>query len=129
MWLNQQTIDGIRIMAALHARGDTPSRAVDLSAMTGLSTVHVQKIVHAMVNAGLIVSQRGRLGGIRLARTAQSISIADIVRAFEPADCPAGFMQVSVLPQALSGALFRAHRGFFQPLEAISLADVPFARA
>jgi Rrf2 family nitric oxide-sensitive transcriptional repressor len=124
MWLNQQTVDAIRIMAALAARWPRMARAADLVELTGISFVNIQKTVHALGQAGLLDTLRGRHGGIRLSRAPEGISVGEIVRAFEPTDCPVNFLVASTIDAAVSRLLFQAHRGFFQPLEATALSDL-----
>ncbi len=124
MWLNQQTLDAIRIMAELATRWPRLVRASDLVDVTGISFVNIQKTVHALATAKLLETSRGRYGGIRLARGPDEINVGEVVRAFEPKDCPVNFLMASTVSAAISDLLFRAHRGFFQPLEATTLADL-----
>jgi Rrf2 family protein len=46
-----------------------------------MTTVH--KLVHLLVKAGLMRSVRGAGGGVKLARPAAAISVADIIEAVE----------------------------------------------
>lgn len=129
MWINQQTFDAIRILLHLASMYPALSRASDAAAATGVTVMNVQKTVHALGETGLIAAVRGRKGGMRLGRAPDAITLAAIVRAFEPKDCPVGFLPVSFLPSGLadariSAALFKAHRGFFQPLEDVTLTDL-----
>lgn len=124
MWLNQQTLDAIRIMAELATRWPRLVRASDLVDVTGISFVNIQKTVHALALARLLETSRGRYGGIRLARGPDEINVGEVVRAFEPKDCPVNFLMASTISAGISDLLFRAHRGFFQPLEATTLADL-----
>lgn len=57
--------------------------AGQLAAQTGLPAPTVQKLVSRLSAAGLLHSMRGVGGGIRLARPAAAISLADIVEAVE----------------------------------------------
>jgi Rrf2 family protein len=124
MWLNQQTLDAIRIL--LNVAGVHPGllRASDVAAATGITPLNVQKTVHALGDTGLIEAVRGRNGGVRLACPPSAVSLAAIVRVFEPKDCPAGFLPWSAADARLSDVIFRAHRGFFHPLEQLTLADL-----
>jgi Rrf2 family transcriptional regulator, nitric oxide-sensitive transcriptional repressor len=121
MWLNQQTVDAIRIMAELGLTFPRRVRASDLPEPTGITFMNVQKTVHALGVAGLVETQRGRAGGIRLARAPETIAVGEIVRAFEPTDCPVSFLETSVIESNVSRLLFQAHRGFFAPLETTTL--------
>lgn len=57
--------------------------AGQLATETGLPAPTVQKLVSRLSAAGLLHSTRGVGGGIRLARPAAAISLADIVEAVE----------------------------------------------
>jgi Rrf2 family protein len=124
MWLNRQTFDAIQILATLAGAHPRLLRASDVAAATGVTLMNVQKTVHALGGTGLIEAVRGRNGGVRLGRPPEAITLAAIVRVFEPKDCPAGFLPWSTADRRISEALFRAHRGFFQPLEEFTLADL-----
>ena len=110
-------------MSALTKSWPNFVRAADLAPKTGVSLPNVQKTAHVLGQAGLIESVRGPHGGLRLARVANRIAVSEIVRAFEPKDCPANFL-MSGAGDAISSLLFEAHRGFFQPLEAARLSEL-----
>ena len=52
----------------------------EVSDAYGISRDHVAKVVQCLVHAGYLSSQRGRGGGISLARPASEIRVGDIVR-------------------------------------------------
>lgn len=58
----------------------------------GLSMKYLEAIVASLNRAGLVQSQRGKEGGYRLARPADEISVAEIIRCTEgtllPVNCP-----------------------------------------
>jgi FeS assembly SUF system regulator len=68
--------------AARHCGGARVS-AGQLAAETGLPAATVQKLVSKLSAAGLLRSARGAGGGLKLARPAAAISLADIVEAVE----------------------------------------------
>lgn len=68
--------------AARHCGGVRIS-AGQLANETGLPAPTVQKIVSRLSAAGLLRSSRGVGGGLRLARPAAAITLADIVEAME----------------------------------------------
>jgi Rrf2 family protein len=57
--------------------------AASLAAETGVPLATAQKLVKALVHGGLLRSTRGAGGGVKLARPAVTISMADIVEAIE----------------------------------------------
>jgi Rrf2 family protein len=57
--------------------------AAQLAEETGLPAPTVQKLVSKLTSAGLLRSSRGQGGGLKLARPAAAITLADIVEAME----------------------------------------------
>ena len=72
----------VRAMIALAAAGTTVKAEV-LAADQGLPRKFLEAILADLRRSGLVMSQRGPEGGHRLARPAQDISVADIMRAVE----------------------------------------------
>lgn len=72
----------IMAAAARHCGGVRVS-AVQLAEETGVPAPTVQKLVSCLANAGLLRSSRGAGGGLKLARPAAAITVADIVEAVE----------------------------------------------
>lgn len=68
--------------AARHC-GGARVNAGQLAEETGLPAPTVQKLVSRMTSAGLMRSSRGVGGGLKLARPAAAITLADIVEAVE----------------------------------------------
>ena len=68
--------------AARHCGGARVS-AAQLADETGLPAPTVQKLVSRLTSAGLLRSSRGAGGGLRLARPAAAITLADIIEAVE----------------------------------------------
>jgi len=68
--------------AARHCGGVRVS-AAQLAEETGLPVPTVQKLVSRLTAAGLLRSARGIGGGLKLARPAAAITLADIVEAVE----------------------------------------------
>ncbi|MBW8752604.1 MAG: SUF system Fe-S cluster assembly regulator [Sphingomonadales bacterium] len=68
--------------AARHCGGSRVS-AAQLAEETGLPAPTVQKLVSRLTAAGLLRSSRGAGGGLKLARPAAAITLADIVEAME----------------------------------------------
>lgn len=55
----------------------------DIAERQGISKKYLEQVVTPLVNAGLLSVTRGPLGGYRLSRAAQDITLADIVGASE----------------------------------------------
>jgi FeS assembly SUF system regulator len=73
----------VMLSAAARHRGVGRLSAAELAAGTGVPLPTAQKLVSRLVAAGLLESARGTGGGVRLARAAERISLADIVEAVE----------------------------------------------
>jgi FeS assembly SUF system regulator len=66
-----------------HSAPDVPHNARDVAAEVRLPQPMVTKILKALARGGLLASQRGVKGGYRLARSAEQITVADIISALE----------------------------------------------
>lgn len=124
MQLTQHTDFGLRLLIVL-ARGDGgPVSLTGFATAHRLSYHHVAKVAQALGHAGFITSQRGRSGGVSLARPAGDISIGEVVRALEPnlrlADCANCVLRADC---ATSGILGRAMAAFLAVLDETTLSD------
>ena len=65
--------------------------AENIAARRGLSEKYLERIVKAMKNENLILSTRGAMGGYRLARRPEDITVLDVLRSVEgelaPVEC------------------------------------------
>jgi Rrf2 family nitric oxide-sensitive transcriptional repressor len=115
----------VLIFAAVH-----PERLVTISEMAeaySISRNHLVKVVHEMGQHGFIETQRGKGGGIRLARPPREIGLADVVRAMEEKleiiDC--GATGCPILPAcALRDVLYEARDAFLASLGRHTLQDI-----
>ena len=73
----------VAMIAAARHCGGSQINASQLAEETGLPAPTVQKLVSRLVAAGLLRSSRGAGGGLRLARPAAAINLADIIEAVE----------------------------------------------
>ena len=73
----------VTMSAAARHCGSSRVNAGQLAAETGLPAPTVQKLISRLTSAGLLKSTRGVGGGLRLARPAAAISLADIIEAVE----------------------------------------------
>ena len=69
--------------AAARQCGSVALSAGVLAEQTGIPGPTAQKLVSQLARAGLLVASRGSGGGIRLARPAAAINVADIIEAVE----------------------------------------------
>ena len=73
----------VLMSAAARQCGSVPIHAGMLAEQTGIPGPTAQKLVSQLARAGLLVASRGSGGGVRLARPAAAINVADIIEAVE----------------------------------------------
>ncbi|MFA7602262.1 MAG: SUF system Fe-S cluster assembly regulator [Novosphingobium sp.] len=73
----------VTMAAAARHCGRARVSAAQLAEETGLPAPTVQKLVSRLTAAGLLRSSRGAGGGLKLARPAAAITLADIIEAME----------------------------------------------
>ena len=114
--------------AARHCGGARVS-ASQLAAETGLPAPTVQKLVGKLAAAGLLRSARGAGGGLKLARPAAAITLADIVEAVEGPIAVTTCVEHGRHDCALEGSCgVRPHWGLVNQALRGALADVPLTR-
>lgn len=75
---------GVRAMVELTARGKSePVSTHDLALMQGIPAKFLEAILTTLRKAGLLASTRGPAGGFLLAKPADQITIAEIIRALD----------------------------------------------
>lgn len=115
------------IYLAIHP-GDKPATVKDAAERYGVSTNHLAKVAQRLVQENLVISQRGRGGGLKLATTPESINIGQLIRKTENLellecfgdDCACPIESVCILFSALR----KAQKAFFDVLDGYTLADV-----
>jgi Rrf2 family protein len=72
-----------RAAAELSTATDSPIKADRIAEAQGIPAKFLETILLELKHAGIVRSQRGPDGGYRLARPAEDISIADVIRAVD----------------------------------------------
>ena len=85
---------GLRAMVDLAVNSETePVSIHSIGERQDISDGYLEQLIAKLRRAGLVESIRGAAGGYRLARSADEISVGDILRALEgnltPIECPA----------------------------------------
>lgn len=104
----------------------------EVATACNISKTHLMKVVMTLVGAGLLVSERGRNGGIRLALDACDISIGSVVRLMENNLALVACMKDGAAPDScallprcrLKGVFTRAQDAFFSSLDQSRLAEL-----
>ena len=73
-----------RIMVFLASRGNsTPVRKQDITEAEGISSDYAEQLLMKLKTGGLVASHRGVRGGFSLARSADKITLLDVLEASE----------------------------------------------
>ncbi|MEI6231605.1 MAG: Rrf2 family transcriptional regulator [Planctomycetota bacterium] len=85
MRVSQKTEYALRAMLELakHAQQPNPVRTMDIARNQAIPEKFLESILVELRRSSLVTSQRGPVGGHRLAREAERISVGDIWRAIE----------------------------------------------
>ncbi|MGH8149222.1 MAG: RrF2 family transcriptional regulator [Steroidobacteraceae bacterium] len=83
MRLTAFTDYGLRALMRLAADSERLFTTDEISREFNISRNHLSKVVHELAAAGLVATQKGARGGIRLARPAADITLGEIVRLLE----------------------------------------------
>ncbi len=130
MRLTLYTDYALRLLIHLAAHDEKLCSIAEISRAYGVSQNHMMKVAHDLGRAGYIKAERGRLGGLRLARTADEINVGEVVRhteeGFDLVDC-ANCAIASAC--GLTGVLAQALRAFMDVLDGYTLADLAGRRS
>lgn len=126
MQLTRYTDYAIRVLLHVGAREEGDRSSVqEIAEIYGISKDHLKKVVQDLAQAGFLEAARGRGGGIRLGRRAETIGIGEIVRhtesGFDLVDCSYCIVAPACsLPRILN----EATQAFLGVLDRYTLADV-----
>ncbi len=115
----------LRVLVYLGTHGERLCSIGEIARSYGVSQNHLMKVVNDLARAGYVESVRGRFGGIRLARPAETLNVGDIIRhteeGFDLVDCP----NCVIAPACgLTRVLCEAVRAFLQVLDRYTVADL-----
>ncbi|TPW31275.1 iron-responsive transcriptional regulator RirA [Pararhizobium mangrovi] len=135
MRLTKQTNYAIRMMMYCGANCEGRlARVQDIAGAYGVSELFLFKVLQPLVEAKLMVSVRGRKGGVRLAKPAGEITLYEVVRvteeSFAMAECfEAGEVDCPLVDScALNGAFYEALNAFFSVLQRYTIEDLVASR-
>lgn len=130
MRINRFSDLALRLLMYLGSRSEPMQATVTVRAtavMFNVPYTHLVKVVHQLGQQGFLITSKGAGGGLRLARSAESISVGEILRVVEPGDSVIDcYSQLCPLAGAclLKGALDSAYAAFLDKLDEYSLAAV-----
>ncbi len=126
---------GLRVLMRLAGEPNRPFTADEIAVEFRISRHHLTKVVSTLAAAEIIVTQRGAGGGMRLARSAETISIGEVVRLLEAkqalVECFRADGGACVLTPhcRLKGKLSAARDAFLRELDGSTLAECAYAPA
>ncbi|WP_296657271.1 Rrf2 family transcriptional regulator [Paraburkholderia sp.] len=134
MRLTDFTDYSLRVLIYVAVCGDELATIQEISDALGIARGHLAKIVHTLGRNGYLRTTRGRMGGMRLGRAANEITVGSVVR-----DTEADFHIVECFNAAdnrcaitaacnLRGILQRAAHAYMEVLDQCTLADIVIER-
>ncbi|WP_134682238.1 RrF2 family transcriptional regulator [Paracoccus ravus] len=134
MRLNDTTDMALRVMIYAATRVDRLFTIDQLVAVYRFPRSTVMKVVNALTRGDFLAAQRGRAGGLRLARPADQISVGAVVRHLESdfglVECMRTGNQCIITCQCrLIAPLQRAMEAFLEVLDGCSIADIALTPA
>jgi Rrf2 family nitric oxide-sensitive transcriptional repressor len=134
MRLTVYTDYALRLLIYAALKPDGLVNIAEVAEAYGISRNHLTKVVHQLGVAGYIVTVRGKGGGLRLGRPAETMRVGDIVRHTEPdlalTPCLGSFeAHCPIVPACLlKPALEEACDAFLRVLDGYTIADLAAAR-
>lgn len=123
----------LRALVELARQGGVQTTAGELAERADAPRKFLEAILLELARRGVVVSRRGKLGGYSLARPAEAISFAEVIRivdgplALAPCVSRLSFRKCDDCPDlatcSIREALLRARDATAEVLEAYSLAD------
>ena len=106
------------------------SRSAEIAAAANSSANHLAQVVHHLHAHGFVHATRGRMGGVKLARSPRAINIGEVFRIFESdapfTECMALDTNTCPLVRAcrLRNAIRRALDAFYREMDLVTLEDL-----
>ena len=127
----------LRVLMYAAAKHPAPATVPEIAQAHGISYNHLKKAAASLCGAGYLDAVRGRRGGLRLARPAETIVVGDVIRLTEgglvrrvhdPVDHRRVFLELTDLADTLLTELSSAHLDELSRIEPM-LKDVLERRA
>ena len=130
MRVTKRTNIAMRVLMYCAANDGHLVTKADIAERCNASENHLAQVIHQLAQLGYLYTQRGRNGGLSLARAPAQIAIGDVFRAIEGpvpiAECFADADDSCPLVAScrLRGALTAAAESFYGHLDGITLSDL-----
>lgn len=106
---------GLKVMfdLALH-NSDSPVSLTDISERQKISVSYLEQLMILLRKNGLVISSRGALGGYRLSKRPEEITVGEILIALEgslaPTDCSESEHEVECIPRSVYSKIYEGIR-------------------
>lgn len=130
MRLTVYTDYALRVLMYVAVRPEPRPTIAAIAESHAISRNHLMKVVHELGQAGYLETARGKNGGLRLARSPDTIVLGEVVRrtepdlallpCFDPVNAPCALTPAC----RLRGALHQAQAAFLKVLDSYTLADL-----
>lgn len=123
---------GVHTLAVLSQSPDTFRTSTEIAESTLTHPVVVRRLMASLQEAGLVETQKGPGGGVRLAKLPRQITLADVYKAVETSEplhlphtapnknCPIGQAMQSILEEIFA----RAEKALTRELASTTLSEV-----
>src|SRR5215212_8760506 len=81
--MNLGQVEDYAVRALVDLAAHPEARVREIAARTAIPGSHLAKVIQALARSGLVETTRGRLGGVRLARAPQEVTIREVVEAVQ----------------------------------------------
>lgn len=141
-----QTVEyALRAVVSLADQAPQPRTTKQIARITRVPLAYLSKVLQGLVRHGIVASQRGVGGGVRLNRSPEDLTLLEVVDAVEPIQrirhCPLGLaahgVRLCPLHQRLDDALASIEEAFrcttladllSEPTESVPLCEFPTLR-
>ena len=130
MRLTRHTDNALRCLTLLALYTEKPMTAAEIARRMRMSPDHLFKVVARLSELGYVETQRGRNGGVKLARPAEKIRVGRVVRdteeSFALVECFSPESNQCPIAQAcvLADTLYRALNAFLAVLDEVTIEDL-----
>ncbi|MBR9763124.1 MAG: Rrf2 family transcriptional regulator [Rhodobacteraceae bacterium] len=130
MRLTKRTTISMRVLMYCAVNRDRLVTKAEIAATCKISENHLAQVINKLGQLGFLTTQRGRNGGVTLARPATDIEVGEVFRAVEGsvpvAECFSDEGNTCPLVEAcrLRGAIAEAVEAFYRTLDRIRLEDL-----
>ena len=128
MQLTLFTDYGLRCLMFLAAHEERLCSVKEIADAYGISRNHLVKVAHRLGQIGFVASSKGKGGGLKLARPADTYRLGDLVKELEPdlalVECMGDHNTCRITSTCrLKNYLYQARQAFLNALNAYTLAD------